>query len=184
MQKYKIFIFNFAFSLLIAQFLILNSLVLMLSWFQVPEDIKQLLILAADNWQNTSLSEVYLNQALAKTNDSIDVLVAAYRYFYYKNNYQMALETASKVINKIKNTENLPDNWEQCKSILFNRREDEQIRLYLTAYAASGLVLAKIGEIEQAKTICMQIKEIDIKNEFQSASILLDILTRPPEEDD
>lgn len=156
----------------------------MLSWFQVPEDIKQLLILAADNWQDTSVSEEYLNQALAKTNDSIDVLVAAYRYFYYKNNYQMALQTASRVINKVKITENIPDNWEQAKSILINRREDEQIRLYLTAYAASGLVLAKLGEIEQAKTICMQIKEIDTKNEFQSASILLDILTRPPEEDD
>ncbi|NJR14647.1 MAG: hypothetical protein HC785_02365 [Calothrix sp. CSU_2_0] len=156
----------------------------MLSWFQVPEDIKQLLILAADNWQDTSVSEEYLNQALAKTNDSIDVLVAAYRYFYYKNNYQMALQTASRVINKVKITENIPDNWEQAKSILINRREDEPIRLYLTAYAASGLVLAKLGEIEQAKTICMQIKEIDTKNEFQSASILLDILTRPPEEDD
>jgi tetratricopeptide (TPR) repeat protein len=156
----------------------------MLSWFQVPEDIKQLLILAADNWQNTSVSEVYLNQALAKTDDSIDVLVAAYRYFYYKNNYKMALGTASKVIRKVKNTENLPDDWQQCKPILLNRLEDEQIRLYLTAYAASGLVLAKLGELEEAKIICMRIKEVDIKNEFQSASILLDILTRPPEEDD
>ncbi len=156
----------------------------MLSWFQVPEDIKQLLILAADNWQNTSVSEAYLNQALIKTDDCIDVLVAAYRYFYYKNNYKMALKTANKVLNKVKNTENIPDNWEQCKPILMNRLEDEQIRLYLTAYAASSLVLAKLGEIEKAKVICLQIQEIDIKNEFQSASILLDILTRPPEDDD
>jgi tetratricopeptide (TPR) repeat protein len=157
---------------------------LMLSWFQVPEDIKQLLILAADNWQNTSISEEYLNQALAKTDDSIDVLVAAYRYFYYKNNYQMALQVAIKVINKVKNTENIPDDWEQCKPILLNRQEDENIRLYLTAYAAYSLVLAKLGEFEQAKVICMQIKEVDIKNEFKSASLLLDILTHPPTEDD
>ncbi|BAZ42371.1 hypothetical protein NIES4101_83400 [Calothrix sp. NIES-4101] len=156
----------------------------MLSWFQVPEDIKQLLILAADNWQNTSISEAYLNQALAQTNDCIDVLVAGYRYFYYKNNYQMALTIAQKVIDKVKLAENLPDNWQQCKQILINRKEDEPIRLYLTAYAASGLVLAKLGEIEKAKIICTQIQEIDLKNEFQSASILLDILTRSPEENE
>lgn len=154
------------------------------SWFQVPEDIKQLLILAANNWQDTSKSEKYINQALAQTNDSIDVLVAAYRYFYYKNSYRMALTTANKVIDKIKNIENLPGDWEQLKTILLNRQEEENIRLYLNAYAASGLVLAKLGELEQAKLICQQIQEIDNTNEFASASILFDILTRPPEEDE
>jgi tetratricopeptide (TPR) repeat protein len=156
----------------------------MFSWFNVADDIKQLLILVADNWQDTSKSQYYINQALSQTNNSVDVLVAAYRYFYYKNNYQMALSTASQVINNIKDSENLPDNWEQLQQVLSNRKEDSQIRLYLNAYAASGLVLAKLGDIEQAKTICVRIKEIDVNNEFAGASILFDILTRPPEEND
>lgn len=156
----------------------------MFSWFNVPDDIKQLLILAADNWQDTSKSQHYINQALIQTNNSVDVLVAAYRYFYYKNNYEMALSTASQVINNIKDSENLPDNWQQLQPVLSSRKEDSQIRLYLNAYAASGLVLAKLGDIEQAKTICARVKEIDVNNEFAGASILLDILTRPPEEDD
>jgi tetratricopeptide (TPR) repeat protein len=153
------------------------------SWFQVPEDIKKLLILAAENWGNTSRSERYMNQALAKTSEHIDVLIAAYRYFYYKNNYPMALQTAVKVIGKIKESEKLPDDWKQLKPILVNRKEDSEIRLYLNAYAASGLVLAKLGEIEKAKAISTQVKEIDEKNDF-GAGILLDILTRPAEEDD
>ncbi|MBW4603515.1 MAG: hypothetical protein KME29_29085 [Calothrix sp. FI2-JRJ7] len=156
----------------------------MFSWFNVPDDIKQLLILAADNWQDTSKSQHYINQALIQTNNSVDVLIAAYSYFYYKNNYKMALSTASQVINNIKDSENLPDNWQQLQPVLSSRKEDSQIRLYLNAYAASGLVLAKLGEIEQAKTICVRIKEIDVNNEFAGASILLDILTRPPEEED
>jgi hypothetical protein len=53
----------------------------------------------------------------------------------------------------------------------------------LNAYAASGLVLAKLGEIDQAKEISIRVKEIDAKNDF-GAGILLDILTRPAEEDD
>ncbi|MBR8835782.1 MAG: hypothetical protein DSM106950_17630 [Stigonema ocellatum SAG 48.90 = DSM 106950] len=148
----------------------------MFSWFQVPEDIKKLLVMAAENWENTSDSEHYINQALAKNGENIEVLVAAYRYFYYKNNYHMALQTAVKVRDIIKESEKLPDDWQQLKAILLSRKEDPKIRMLLTAYAASGLVLAKLGEIEPAKEISTQVKEIDDKNEFGSA-ILLDILT-------
>lgn len=153
------------------------------SWFEVPEDIKQLLILAADNWENSSEAEKYINQALAKTENNTDVLIAAYRYFYYKYNYPMALKIANKVIDTIKELEGFSNNWEELKPILINRKEETKIRLFLNAYAASGLVLAKLGELDKAKKICRQVKEIDENNEF-GAGVLLDILTRPPEEDD
>ncbi|WP_138497022.1 hypothetical protein [Nostoc sp. PA-18-2419] len=153
------------------------------SWFQVPEDIKNLLILAANNWENTSESEKYIHQALDKTGENTDVLVAAYRFFYYKNNYSLALQTTTKLLDKIKELEQLPEEWQQLKPILVNRKEDPQIRLYLNAYAASGLVLAKLGAIEEAKEISARVKEIDAKHDF-GAGILLDILTHPAEEDD
>jgi tetratricopeptide (TPR) repeat protein len=154
-----------------------------LSWFQVPDDIKNLLILAAQSWENTSESEKYIQQALAQTGENTDVLVAAYRFFYYKNNYCLALQTTVKLLDKIKELEKFPDDWEQLKPILVNRKQDPQIRLYLNAYAASGLVLAKLGEIEQAKEISTRVKQIDEKNDF-GAGILLDILTRPADDDD
>ncbi|MEA5551754.1 hypothetical protein VB713_12305 [Anabaena cylindrica UHCC 0172] len=153
------------------------------SWFDVAEDVKELLILAAQTWENTEESTKYMQQALAKTGDNTDVLVAAYRYFYYKNNYVLALTTAEKITAKIKEIEKFPDNWEQLKPILVQRHEEPKIRLYLNAYAASGLVLAKLGKLEQAKEISTRVKGIDEKNDFGSG-ILLDILTRPPEDDD
>lgn len=153
------------------------------SWFQVPEDVKNLLILAAKSWENTAESENYIQQALAKTEDNTDVLIAAYRYFYYKSNYPLALQMAARVTAKIKVVENLPDEWEQLKPILLSRKDDPDIRLYLSTYAASGLVLAKLGEIEQAKEISAKVKEVDDKKEF-GGGIIFDILTRPPEEDE
>ncbi|MDD1414982.1 hypothetical protein MEN41_10160 [Dolichospermum sp. ST_con] len=153
------------------------------SWFDVADDVKELLILAAQTWENTEESAKYMQQALAKTADNTDVLVAAYRYFYYKNNYILALTTAEKITAKIKKAESLPEIWEELKPILVKRHEEPQIRLYLNAYAASGLVLAKLGKIEQAKEISTRIKGIDEKNDF-GAGILLDILTRPTEDDD
>lgn len=152
------------------------------SWFQVPEDIKKLLILAAQTWENTTESEKYMQAALANNVEHTDVFVAAYRFFYYKNNYSLALQTTTKLLDKIKETEKLPDDWESLKPVLINRKDDTQIRLYLNAYAASGLVLAKLGKIEQAKEISAKVKEIDAQNDF-GAGILWDILTLPTEED-
>ncbi|MEM7716666.1 MAG: hypothetical protein AAF349_24425 [Cyanobacteria bacterium P01_A01_bin.68] len=153
------------------------------SWYEVPEDVKELLILATDNWENTSESENYINQALAKTDNNIDVLISAYRYFYYKQNYQMALDTAEKVKNKVKETEKLPSDWEKLKPVLIKRKEEQIIRLYLNSYAATGLILAILGKEQEAKEICNKVKEIDEKNDF-GAGILFDILTRPLEEDE
>ncbi|MBC5793667.1 hypothetical protein H5968_00455 [Sphaerospermopsis sp. LEGE 00249] len=153
------------------------------SWFDVSDEVKELLILAAKTWENTEESAKYMQQALAKTGENTDILVAAYRYFYYKNNYSLALTTAEKIIAKIKEIENLPHNWEELQPILQQRKEEPNIRLFLNAYAASGLVVAKLGKLEQAKEISTKIQGIDNKNDF-GASILFDILTRPPEEDE
>jgi hypothetical protein len=49
------------------------------SWFDVADDVKELLILAAQTWENTEESTKYMQQALAKTGDNTDVLVAAYK---------------------------------------------------------------------------------------------------------
>jgi tetratricopeptide (TPR) repeat protein len=157
------------------------------SWFQVSDRVKNLLILAAENYGNTSEADRYINEALteAKTQEEyLDVLVVAYRYFYYKNNYFMALQAANQLIGKIKEAEQLSDCWEQLKPILLTRQESPVIRLYLNAYAASGLVLAKLGQLEQAQTICTQIQEIDHHNQFIGAKILLDILTKPQDDDE
>lgn len=155
----------------------------MFSWYNVPKDVKNLLILAANNWENTLESEKYINQAVAEAEGNTDVMVTAYRYFFYKSNNLMALKIAEKVVDKIHKSENFPEDWEQRKPILLSRKDDPKIRLYLNAYAASGLVLAKLGEIEKAKKVARRVKEINDTSEY-AASVVYDILTRPAEEEE
>lgn len=153
------------------------------SWFQVPANVKQLLILATQTWNNTEESKKYMQQALTIADNDPEVLVASYRYFYYKNNYVLALLTAKKLIAKIEEMEDLPNNWQQLKPILVRRQEEPQIRLYLSAYVASGLLLAKLGSLEEAMEIGTQIRDIDIKDKF-GADILLNILTTSSTKED
>ena len=144
--------------------------------YTVPETVKNLLMLAADNWENTAEADNYIHQALREAETYPDILVAAYRYFYYKGNNGMAYQMADRVLAQVKESENLPSDWEELKPILMSRRDRPDIRRYLNAYAATGFILAKMGEIEQAQKVIENIQEIDPENEF-GPSIVLDSLT-------
>ena len=154
-----------------------------LSWYNASEDVKELLILATDNWENSSLSEQYINQALEKAGDNIDVLVGAYRFFFYKNKPELALKIAKKVLKIIQEKENLPLEWEQLQPILMKRQEEPNIRLYLNAYASQGYIFAKMGQLETAKLITERVKGIDEHRE-SCATTVFEVLTKDPDEDD
>lgn len=142
-----------------------------------------MLIAAANTWENTAQSQDYIQQALAIADQSLDVLVAAYRYFFYKHNDTAALQVATQVIEQIRQIEGLPEDWEMLAPILSSSKEEPNIRLYLNAYAALGLIRARLGELEQSTVITTRISEIDTNREFGAAT-MLHILTHPQDEED
>jgi tetratricopeptide (TPR) repeat protein len=154
-----------------------------LSWYDVDSEVKQLLILASDNWDNTELSEQYMKEALAKADNNLDVLIGAYRFFFYKSKSEAALKIATKVIKILQQKENLPTEWEQLQPILNSRKNEPAIRLYLNAYAATGFVFARLGRLEEAKIVTERVKQIDEKRE-SCATTVFEVLTQPPEEDE
>jgi tetratricopeptide (TPR) repeat protein len=154
-----------------------------LSWYDVDSQVKQLLILASDNWENTELSEQYMNEALAKAGNNLDVLIGAYRFFFYKSKSEAALKIATQVMQIIKQQENLPTEWEQLQPILNSRKNEPAIRLYLNAYAATGFIFAKLGRLEEAKIVTERVKKIDERRE-SCATTVFEVLTEPPEEDE
>jgi len=154
-----------------------------LSWYDLPVEVKQLLIAAANTWEDTAQSQDYIQQALTIANASLDVLVAAYRYFFYKHNDAAALQIATQVIEQIRQLEALPEPWDLLEPILSSRKEEPNIRLYLNAYAASGLVLARMGAIDDATTITTRVSKLDDRREFGAATVL-HILTHPDDEED
>ncbi|NJK52967.1 MAG: hypothetical protein HC936_09310 [Leptolyngbyaceae cyanobacterium SU_3_3] len=153
------------------------------TWYDLPVETKRLLIAAANTWEDTARSQEYIHQALAIANQSLDVLVAAYRYFFYKHNDAAALQIATQVIEQIKQAEGFSEDWDELAPILSDRKEEPNIRLYLNAYAASGLVLARMGAIEQATEITTRVSAIDDRREFGAATVL-EVLTHPDDEEE
>lgn len=154
-----------------------------LSWSDVSQEVKNLLILASQNWEDTVLSEQYINEALALDNDNLDVLIGAYRFFFYKGKLLIAFQIAEKVLVMIQKRKNLPQDWEQLQSVLSEQKDDYLIRLYLNTYAAKGFLLAKFGQIEEAKMITERVKALDEHREF-CASTVFEVITRSPDEEE
>jgi hypothetical protein len=155
-----------------------------LSWYDLSAEVKRLLIAATDTWEDTERSQEYIHQAVAISDRSLDVFVAAYRYFFYKHNDAVALQMARGAIEQVKLLEKLPEDWEELAPILSSRKEEYNIRLYLNAYSASGLILARLGAIEEAKTIATRVNDIDNKREFGAATVLSILTNSENEEED
>jgi tetratricopeptide (TPR) repeat protein len=153
------------------------------SWCDIEPEIKQLFLLASNNWEYTDLAEKYIRKALSKANNNLDVLIGAYRFFFYKHQPKTTLSIVQQVLQLITTQENLPVEWLQLKAILITHKEKPNIRLYLNAYAAKSLVLAQLGKIEEAKFISARVKEIDDSREF-CATTVFEVITRPPDEEE
>lgn len=154
-----------------------------LSWYAVPEPVKGLLAQVTAHWHTPQVADGYLHQALELAGDHPDVLVSAYRYFFYTQNYPQALQMATRAMDWVRRTESLPLDWPTLKPVLSCRRDDPKIRLYINSYAASGLVQARLGELETAHQIASQVSEIEARNEF-GGQVVCHILEHPPDEDE
>ena len=153
------------------------------TWFDASAEIKTLLSEAAACWHDTEQSQRCVERAIALGQDNPDVLIAAYRYFFYKNNGEMALWMAHKAMSYVRQQEHLPEDWDALYPILKVRKDEPVMRLYLHAYAASGLLLAKLGDLTGALAIATHIQSIDEQREF-GGDLLHSILTASPEDED
>lgn len=153
-----------------------------LSWYPISEDIKGLLLSVSEHWHTPEIADQYMQQAIALAGDHPDVLVSAYRYFFYTHNNRLALQVATKVLAMVQKREDLPTEWGQLKPILSDRLDEPNIRLYINAYAASGLIHARLGELAAAQQIAMRVSEIENRNEF-GGKVVQNILEHGDEDD-
>ncbi|MEO1146487.1 MAG: hypothetical protein AAFY26_12955 [Cyanobacteria bacterium J06638_22] len=151
------------------------------SWYEVSDASQELLEAAVHSWDDTSMSSQHIQQALAQPNVELEVLISAYRYYFYKGDAPMTLQISLTVVKRIRQAEQWPADWETLKPILEARLNDSTVRLYLNAYGASGLALARLGSLDCAQLIAEQVKQLGAK-EF-GADVLLTVLNPPPEED-
>lgn len=140
-----------------------------------------LLSAAVKHWEDAPVSDALVQQAIADADD-LNAFIGAYRYYFYKANGVMALQMAQAVCDRLHRQAQWPTEWGALQPILLTHLEDEDVRLYISAYMATGFLHARLGQLEIAEAIAHQVQQLGA-GEF-GADVLLSILNAPQEEDD
>jgi len=146
-------------------------------------EVKRLLDLAGETWEDRDASDAYMKQALSHPMGGIDVLIGAYRFYFYRHEYEKALDMAASVVEQISKKIKIPDDPALFTKFVVHNKEKKEIRLYITALMAAAFVNARTGKKEEARLIALLIKSFDEKNEF-GADFLLGVLNGDYKDED
>ena len=149
-----------------------------LLYFEEPLSplLVQLLEQAANRYGPAA--EPLLLEACEREPDSLTVLVALYRFYYYQHRYQDALIIAEQVMQVAGKRIELPDNWQDITMVhIINGTQHSfgLVRFYLFALKAAGYLNLRLGHFATGKSMLTKVVAMDTADRL-GATILLDIL--------
>jgi tetratricopeptide (TPR) repeat protein len=127
-----------------------------------------LLVQAADAYPGQE-AEVLLDNLYRQNPDSLTVLVACYRYYYYQHRYEDALRIAEQAIRVSAKSLGLKVGWEALSEQHLGQGVFVSmglIRFYMLALKGSAYLLMRLKRIEEALLRLKKIVELDPADQF------------------
>jgi tetratricopeptide (TPR) repeat protein len=131
--------------------------------------------LASDSYADTQTSEEQIRLALTENPDSLDALVGAYRFFFYKHNYEQALQIGDRLMSFLEKRSHLDE------STLALRQDLDDVRLYLSCLFSTSWVLCRMEKMDEARERVERLNTLDPQDKF-GGGFLKNILDRPAED--
>jgi tetratricopeptide (TPR) repeat protein len=151
----------------------------------LPEPVEQHLRLAGLNYQNDALAESHLFQAQALAPGHAAVLIALYRFYFYKGRLGDALEVAERCLLKAARDNRLNADWRQVQrgDAEFSSYDAILPRFYLFTLKAYGYLQMRLGRLEQSHDALTKMLALDPSDKL-NATVLLQVLARHGLEDE
>lgn len=152
---------------------------------QDSEEVQQLIEKAGNSYTDGD-AELPLLQAYFRAPDSLNVLIALNRFYYYQHRLAEALTTSKKALVIINNHINFPADWQQIEMSTITNAPKEQltwVRLYLFTLKSIGFLKMRMHQLEASKAIFEKLCELDQEDRIGAAG-LLELVNRKIEEDD
>jgi tetratricopeptide (TPR) repeat protein len=126
---------------------------------------------------------LYQAQALAPGHAA--VLIALYRFYFYKGRLLDALEVAQRCLIKAAHDNNLNENWQRVQptDADFGSYDAVLPRFYLFTLKAYGYLLMRLGQQEESQAALKKMLELDPSDKL-NATVLLKVLYRHGREDE
>jgi hypothetical protein len=122
-------------------------------------------------------AERHLRQAEALAPDHAAVLIALYRFYFYKGRLRNALEVARMCLAKAARENGLAADWRQVRSTdaEFSSYDARLPRFYLFTLKAYAYLQMRLGELEEGRQAVEKLLELDTAD-LIGARVLLDVL--------
>jgi len=151
----------------------------------LPEQAEQHLRLAGANYADDRLAENHLFQAQALAPGHAAVLIALYRFYFYKGRLADALEVAERCLVKAARDNQLNEDWRRVRGgdAEFGSYDAILPRFYLFTLKAYGYLQMRLGRLEESHAALTKMLELDPSDKL-NATVLLKVLARHGQEDE
>lgn len=135
-------------------------------------------------WDEPERAEALLRQAMADAPDSEDVLIALYRFYFYRGELSKALALAERCIAHGARGIGIDPDWRQvvATDIDFGDFSLPRHRFYLFSLNAYGYLLARLGRMVDSEQALSAVMRLDPHDRIGSAQ-LLGVVRAGPDQD-
>lgn len=151
----------------------------------LPQQVEQHLRLAGLNYAHDQIAESHLFQAQALAPGHAAVLIALYRFYFYKGRLADALEVAQRCLIKAARDNRLNEDWRRVQrgDAEFGSYDAILPRFYLFTLKAYGYLQMRLGRLEESHAALTKMLELDPSDKL-NATVLLKVLARHGQEDE
>lgn len=151
----------------------------------LPEQAEQHLRLAGINYANDAIAESHLFQAQALAPGHAAVLIALYRFYFYKGRLGDALKVAQRCLIKAARDNGLNEDWRRVEpgDAEFGSYDAVLPRFYLFTLKAYGYLQMRLGQLDESQAALRKMLELDPSDKL-NAALLLKVLYRHSQEDE
>ncbi len=138
------------------------------------EDVQTLINQAGNNYENGA-AELPLLKAYLRAPESLNVLVAINRFYYYQHRLEEALLISEKAINIIIARLDFPTDWRQLSMQHITDAPKEQlswVRLYLFTLKSIGFLKLRMLELDESREIFEKLVSVDTENRIGGQALL------------
>jgi len=150
-------------------------------YFEQPDvaGVKELIATAAENYAGGD-AELFLLQAYFLAPESLNVLVALNRFYYYQHRLEEALAATSKALVVIRPTITFPEDWQDVQISHITEAPADlltNVRLYLFTLKAIGFLNMRLERLDLSQAIFEKLVELDSKDRI-GAQCLLELVIK------
>jgi tetratricopeptide (TPR) repeat protein len=155
-------------------------------YFEEPEvaGVQALIASAAENYANGE-AELPLLKAYFIAPESLNVLVALNRFYYYQHRLEEALQATRKALAVIRPLVNFPENWCDLQLEHITQTPVElltQVRLYLFTLKAVGFLNMRLEYLDVSQAIFEKLVQLDSKDRIGAQGLLALVIKRKTEQ--